>query len=883
MPVSFVNLKLIKYMLNYKFKSLKTYSSTEWLASALKKYRKVFLKQNTDYIYFETSLYNLHFERKDWTADFNITCYKKEKGDIKKICDLNFEREISKDTDVFYLREGWGNSKKGVFWKHGEYFWEAKVDGELIGVKTFFIEDLEIYNDEISGGLLVLNKLSLTEGLSQISSLDEKGYKVFSSEKTRFIYVNMVFDNMFEFDIDWKAEVFLLFHTESRELKGVASKVISVSANDDSFEVSLGWGAEEPGSWFNGVYTVDIMVFDAHIASAKFEVGDEFEEGAPSVFFPEDLSPVDLAIKNIDDSVTLEELMANLDKLIGLEGIKTQIKNHAKYIQFIKLRKEKGFKEENDIDIHMVFMGNPGTGKTTVAEMMGMIYKKMGILSKGHVHSVDRVDLIGEYIGQTAPKVKQAIKDAKGGVLFIDEAYSLSRENSDSKDFGKEVIEILVKEMSDGDGDLVVIAAGYPKEMDYFIKSNPGLKSRFKLFFNFSDYMPQDLSKIAAIAMENKEIVCTMEARKKIDDIIVKAYRDRDKTFGNARYVYDLIEKAKINMALRVMKMDNFEDLESDELKTVTLEDVKRIEFEKVKSLPKIPIDEVLLQEAFDELNALIGLERVKQEIIETVGVVRYHIETGKDVLNNFFLHTVFIGNPGTGKTTVARILTKIYKALGILERGHMVETDRQGLVAGFIGQTAIKTAEKIDEAMGGVLFIDEAYSLSSGGVGADYGSEAIQTLLKRMEDKRGEFFVFVAGYPENMEQFLKTNPGLQSRFDKILKFEDYSKQQLFDIAVSMFDDKDLSLSDTANEVLLEYLDDITKKKDKYFGNARKVRKIVIEIAENQNIRISTLPKDKRVESEINLVLPIDISKVMDNKKVIFDKKNIGFRARSEN
>jgi len=331
------------------------------------------------------------------------------------------------------------------------------------------------------------------------------------------------------------------------------------------------------------------------------------------------------------------------------------------------------------------------------------------------------------------------------------------------------------------------------------------------------------------------------------------------------------------------MEMEDRENLSSDKLKTVIIEDVQKIEFEKVKSLPKIPIDEVLLQEAFDELNSLIGLERVKQEIIETVGVVRYHIETGKDVLNNFFLHTVFIGNPGTGKTTVARILTKIYKALGILERGHMVETDRQGLVAGFIGQTAIKTAAKIDEAMGGVLFIDEAYSLSAGGAGADYGGEAIQTLLKRMEDKRGEFFVFVAGYPENMEQFLKTNPGLQSRFDKILKFEDYSAQQLFDIAVSMFDDKELVLSEDANEVLIEYLGQITRKKDKYFGNARKVRKIVTEITENQNIRISTLPKDQRKKSDINKILPEDISKVIDNTKVIFDKKNIGFRARGEN
>lgn len=869
-------------MKNYKFKGLKTYSSTEWLAHGSKKYRKVFLSNDVDYLYFEFSIYNLLYGKEDWNAKFDITCYKKEIGDIKKICDLNFTNEILSDTNIYNLREGWGNTKKGRFWKKGEYFWEARLDGELVGVEKFYIEDFGVDAENTIDRITQLKSIKLTEGPEKVLlNENSKNYSVFDKNKARFVYVNLEFENLYDDKIDWWIEVFLVFYTESHELKGIASKVIKVDKDDDLFDMSLGWGAETDGSWFEGSYTVDIVVFNKHLATAKFEVDDEFVEGLPDVFLPDATNSSNFNLFNFDDNITLQNLLDKLDKLIGLEEIKTQIKNHAKYIQFIKLRKDKGFKEENEIDIHMVFMGNPGTGKTTVAEMMGMIYKKMGILSKGHVHSVDRVDLVGEYIGQTAPKVKQAISDAKGGVLFIDEAYSLSRENSDSKDFGREVIEILVKEMSDGDGDLVVIAAGYPKEMEYFINSNPGLKSRFKLFFNFPDYLPQDLSEIALLAMENKEISLVPEAKRKIDEIIVKAFRDRDKTFGNARYVYDLIEKAKINMALRIMDMDNIDELDEETLKTVVLEDIEKIDIAKSRTTPHIPIDEELLQEAFDELNKLIGLDKVKQEIIETVGVVRYHLETGKNVLNNFYLHTVFIGNPGTGKTTVARILTKIYKALGILERGHMVETDRQGLVAGFIGQTAIKTAEKIDDAMGGVLFIDEAYSLTSRGDQSDYGSEAIQTLLKRMEDKRGEFFVFVAGYPENMERFLKANPGLQSRFDKILKFEDYSPSQLTEIAISMFDERELVMTDEAQSILLDYLNSISIRKDKYFGNARKVRKIVIEIAENQNIRIATSSKDDRLKIEVNTIEAQDVKKVIDEEKVIFDKRNIGFRAKS--
>ena len=228
--------------------------------------------------------------------------------------------------------------------------------------------------------------------------------------------------------------------------------------------------------------------------------------------------------------------------------------------------------------------------------------------------------------------------------------------------------------------------------------------------------------------------------------------------------------------------MDNEkpEEFEEVDLETVVLNDVQKIELQRPKRLPNLPIDQKLLDRALADLNSLIGMEQVKRDIIETVDLVRFYKESSRDVLNKFYLHTVFVGNPGTGKTTVARILTKIYKALGILERGHMVETDRQGLVAGYVGQTAIKTASQIDDSMGGVLFIDEAYALTSGtnggmAGGSDFGNEAIQTLLKRMEDKRGAFFVFAAGYPENMETFLKANPGLRSRFDKVLKFEDYS------------------------------------------------------------------------------------------------------------
>jgi SpoVK/Ycf46/Vps4 family AAA+-type ATPase len=424
--------------------------------------------------------------------------------------------------------------------------------------------------------------------------------------------------------------------------------------------------------------------------------------------------------------------------------------------------------------------------------------------------------------------------------------------------------------------------------MEHFLTSNPGLKSRFKLYFTFSDYLPNELSAISEYACIKKDIVLENTAKKMIDEIIIEAYRNRDRAFGNARFVYDLVDQAKIALGLRIMKDTDPTQFDKEQLETVLFNDVEKIEVKRPKRLPNLPIDEKLLELAMNELNHMIGISNIKKEINEMVSLVRFYRESSRDVLNKFYLHTVFVGNPGTGKTTVARILTKIYKALGILERGHMVETDRQGLVAGYVGQTAIKTAERIDEAMGGVLFIDEAYALTSSGSGSlaggsDFGNEAIQTILKRMEDSRGEFFIFAAGYPDNMETFLKANPGLRSRFDKVLKFEDYDSALLYKISLQMLEEEEaLEVSEDAKAHLVKYLDFLYKYRDKYFGNARTVRTIVNDIVKNQSLRLASIPSEERDPNIVNLITYEDVATLkLTHDDDIFNKKSIGFRKKS--
>jgi SpoVK/Ycf46/Vps4 family AAA+-type ATPase len=552
-------------------------------------------------------------------------------------------------------------------------------------------------------------------------------------------------------------------------------------------------------------------------------------------------------------------LLAKLDQLIGLTSVKNKIRDYVQYLNFIKLRKEKGFDESGKISLHAVLTGNPGTGKTTVAKQLGKIYKEMGLLTKGHVHEVDRSILVAEYIGQTAPKTKKAIEDARGGILFIDEAYSLSRKGDDSKDFGKEVIEILLKEMSDGPGNISVIVAGYPEEMKGFLNSNPGLKSRFNHHFTFDDYQPEEMMEIAKLGFESRKLTIAENANEYLFTKFTQSYRDRDRTFGNARFVISVVDEAKMNMGLRLMKSGDINALSEEDLSTIRIEDVQKIFAMGIAKQIDLQIDDKLLRESLEELNQLVGLQNVKDEISELVKLVKYYKEIGKDVLNKFVLHSVFTGNPGTGKTTVARIYAKIFRSLGILEKGHLVECDREGLVAGYSGQTAIKTAEIVDSALGGVLFIDEAYALAQGS-NDSFGMEAINTLLKRMEDNRDDFVVIAAGYTDNMNEFLRTNPGLSSRFERTMHFNDYSPDELFRIAKNIFAKEGLKMDMDAADHIKNYIVLIHEARDKFFGNAREIRKIVAETIKNQHLRMASMDSSQRTPDMIETIMFADVA-----------------------
>lgn len=248
--------------------------------------------------------------------------------------------------------------------------------------------------------------------------------------------------------------------------------------------------------------------------------------------------------------MALERVMRQLDRLVGLKNVKNFVHEIYAWLYITQCRKEVGLKSSHQT-LHMVFKGNPGTGKTTVARILGKLFQEMGVLSKGHLVEVERADLVGEYIGHTAQKTRELVKKALGGILFIDEAYSLAR--GGTKDFGKEAIDCLVKAMEDYKDEFVLILAGYPKEMENFLSSNPGLPSRFPIQLEFKNYSVHELLDIAEIMVDDREYQISPQAKQRIRQHLHEEMRYADQNFSNARYVRNLIEKAIREHAVRLL------------------------------------------------------------------------------------------------------------------------------------------------------------------------------------------------------------------------------------------------------------------------------------------------------------------------------------------
>lgn len=553
----------------------------------------------------------------------------------------------------------------------------------------------------------------------------------------------------------------------------------------------------------------------------------------------------------LDRDENVESSYEKLNEMIGLGIVKEQIQDIIATNIVEKERKNRRGNSYKSGTMHMIFGGNPGTAKTTVAKLFAGIAKEKGILKSGAFVECGGMDLDG--LG-CIHRIRESFVAAKGGVLFIDEAYSIKSDTA---------VTVLIQEMENRREDVIVILAGYNERMQAFMEINEGLKSRIPYWIEFPDYTADELTDIFKMMIQERGFTVTDDAIKEANYIFEKVMCTDN--FGNGRYVRNLIERATQKQSVRLLAdREKASNIPKGELFLITKEDVCTLK-EGLKN-------ERIVGTARKELEEMIGLSSVKEVIQKAVA----HYKLKKICMDKGIpkekasLHMVFTGNPGTAKTTVARLFAEIMKDEKVLSTGNFVEAGRAELVGDHVGATAPLVKRKFKEAQGGVLFIDEAYSLCDSYENG-FGDEAINTLVQEMENHRDDVIVIFAGYPDQMQHFLDRNPGMLSRIAFRVNFEDYSIDELMDITKLMLSKKQMTITDAAMEKLRKNYENAKESSD--YGNGRFVRKMLEEAEMNLAERVSRI-----VEAEITVPLLTTIeegdiseteSKKNDTKKVI--------------
>ncbi|MER7583336.1 right-handed parallel beta-helix repeat-containing protein [Kitasatospora sp. NPDC097691] len=537
---------------------------------------------------------------------------------------------------------------------------------------------------------------------------------------------------------------------------------------------------------------------------------------------------------------------AVLQALVGLEGVKEQVATLVNLNKLTRRREQAGL-PALPMSRHLVFAGPPGTGKTTVARLYGAILAELGVLRSGHLVEVARADLVAPVIGGTALKTTEVVRAALGGVLFVDEAYTLSSGSGSGSgsgpDFGREAVDTLVKLMEDHREDLVVIVAGYEAGIRGFLASNPGLASRFSRTVEFRNYSADELTTIVehAAAAHGYELVEGTRAA-----LAVRFERmPRGAAFGNGRAARRVFEEMVDRQASRLAGLEHVDDAALTRL----------LPADVGGRAAAAGIGEPGL---LDRLRAMVGLAAAKEQVEDLVNLTRQTRRRTDAGLPAATIghHLVFSGPPGTGKTTVARLYGELLAELGVLPGGRLVEAARADLVGRYIGHTAQLTRDIFERARGGVLFIDEAHTLTPRhGAAGDFGQEAVDTLVKLMEDHRDEVVVIAAGYQEEMRGFLASNPGLGSRFSREITFDHYTDDELVTIVRLQAEAAGYGCTPETLTALGTLFRGVPR--DRSFGNGRFARQVLEAMITRQAGRLSRV--DVVDLDELSRLLPPDI------------------------
>jgi SpoVK/Ycf46/Vps4 family AAA+-type ATPase len=605
------------------------------------------------------------------------------------------------------------------------------------------------------------------------------------------------------------------------------------------------WGTPLPGFWKQGEGRLEVILENNLVLKHVFYIGNseifDFNSEDNAVGKNSNklitLQPkkIEQLNKSFIENSSLPSLFEEFDNYVGLKNLKQSLKDFITYLDFISERKKNGIETDESISANCIFLGNPGTGKTSIARLLGKFFKAIGLLENGHVIEVDRADLVGEYIGQTALKTDKVINKALGGILFIDEAYTLKRENA-GNDFGQEAIDIILKRMEDYKNKFFVIAAGYPALMQNFLESNPGLKSRFTHYFTFDDYSPKELTEIFRIFASKEKFIISKDTEKFLFEYLEKSGSKSDDSFGNARFIRNLFNQSKIELSKRYQTLEENEK-DFSALNTLNTIDIE-LAFSIIENRSNADIQEKNVDKYLNELNNLVGLEDVKitfNKIIASLKVDRLKKERSITSIQKN-LNSIFISEQGSGTTTVARLYGKCLKELGRLSSGKLIEIDSST----FYGLSKIDAYLTIDEIFkdlsGNVVLVnDVSASLQCSN---DFSDSLLQYFLKKLYLMNDNVIAILSGNAEEIESLINNFPVLENQFPNIFNFELYSTRQLLEIALNICQKNNYQLDEGAWQQMLELIVELKKETRKNFYNTRTIKEIINKAIAYQEDRI---------------------------------------------
>lgn len=571
-----------------------------------------------------------------------------------------------------------------------------------------------------------------------------------------------------------------------------------------------------------------------------------------------------LAISPAPDAENFD-LDAELDRVSGLQEVKDSLRHARNFIE-VQRRRMAVVGDTSARGLHFAFLhGGAGSGTTTVAKLLGGLLVKLDVLSKGHVVEVSRKELLsGCSGGDVEPRVKKVVRAAEGGILVVCDADSL-KDPERSDRLGEEAVIALGKHLectriaSEWPQKFCVVVAGRRGELQKFLSEQPMIASAVFARLEFADLGTPEISRILRRIIEEHKFQLSTDLTDERLEVLIRRRMSRggggDVAGGakNVRLAKAMLEEAVSRQTDRVWAKEtlSFTGL------TALIED---------DFIDRARDQREAAEVALRKLDSIVGLRPVKQMVRSLYAQLL--LEQQKRDMgiesrgSSSTLHMVFEGNPGTGKTTVGRVVAELLKALGILRIGHLVEADRSSLVAGYSGQTALKTKSVVESAFGGVLLVDEAYSLAGEDGKDSFGKEALDTLIKLVEDYRTDLVVIIAGYSNEMAKLLDSNPGLRSRFPNVMRFDDYTPEELLEIADQMLLQDYLLMSDAAATRFQGLIRDVSACGDnqngcRTSGNGRSVRNIIERAKRNQAMRLQT-NGIKHTQEELCTLLPQD-------------------------